>query len=32
MERVRITAQRLKHKPGRSMHYFWTAESADYGT
>ena len=26
--RVRITARRLKHKRGRSTHYFWTAESA----
>ncbi len=26
--RVRITAKRMKHKYGRSPHYFWTAESA----
>ena len=26
--RVRITARRMKHKRGRSTHYFWTAESA----
>ena len=26
--RVRITAKRMKHKHGRSPHYFWTAESA----
>jgi hypothetical protein len=26
--RVRITARRMKHKRGRSMRYFWTAERA----
>jgi hypothetical protein len=25
--RVRITARRMKHKRGRSTHYFWSAES-----
>ena len=26
--KVRITARRMKHKRGRSMHFFWSAESA----
>ena len=26
--RIRITARRMRHKRGRSVHYFWTAESA----
>jgi hypothetical protein len=25
---VRITATRMKHKKGKSTHYFWTAENA----
>jgi hypothetical protein len=25
---VRITAKRMKHKKGKSTHYFWNADSA----
>ena len=30
--KVRITARRMKHKRGRSMHFFWVAESAFMAT
>jgi hypothetical protein len=26
---VRFTARRMRHKRGRSTHYFWTAEKAE---
>jgi hypothetical protein len=29
MGAVRITANRMKHKKGRSTHYFWNADRAD---